>query len=838
MTPRHGLFVLQATLVALSVLALGSAHPTPAETTRPLTIDARTQPQPPQTGWLQMGTATNPAGQTLTVNSRYLELNGQPWLPVMGEFHYSRVPRQDWDTELLKMKAAGVQIVSFYVIWIHHEEVEGQFDWTGDRDLREFTRLCQKDGLLALVRLGPWAHAEVRNGGLPDWVLQRRHTRSNDEAYLAAVDTFYKQIATQLHGLLWKDGGPVLGVQLENEYMLDGPGQGPAHIAKLKKMALADGLDVPLYTVTGWDGAVFPAREVLPVFGGYPDWPWDSSLDKLPPNEVYSFRFNSREGGDMGAPGGRPASKASQAALAPYPFLSAEFGGGTQDTYHRRPVLRADDIAAMLPTQLGSGVNMFGYYMFQGGANPRGKLTTLQESQATGAPNDMQQINYDFQAPLGEYGEERESYRKLKLFDYFLNAFGPRLAPMTVHAPDAVPSAPADFSVPRVSVRSLGGSGFLFLNNYVRGYTLPARPNFQVRVRLPDGDIMVPQNPMTLPSGSYAIWPVGLTVEGVNLRYATAQLLTTLHTTSATYVFAVAQDGIAPEFAISFWPGQTLQCASACAIRDLVATLHPQPGTSVAFTVESPHALPVHFVVLSQQQAERLTVLQLHGKKALVYTGDEVFADGLAIHLRTVTNPRFTFGILAAEDFAWQPSSTLTSQPAEGIFKVWQAILPEKHVEVTTRELRPAGLAPPIHRANPAGWRTQPVAVVPDDAVIENTSATWSLTVPPTALEGVANVFLKIDYQGDLARLYHGTTLLDDDFANGLPWVIGLKRFARDLATPLELRVMPLRSDAPVYFDAGYKPVFTGKQVARLLHVTAIPEYEFILRPEVSAETR
>ena len=244
-----------------------------------------------------MGTATNADGHSITVNSRYLMRDGRPWLPVMGEFHFSRFPHQYWEEELLKMQAAGVQVISSYIIWIHHEEIQGQFDWSGDRDLREFVGLCAKHGLLVLIRIGPWAHAEVRNGGFPDWVQRMPRKRSNDPQYLAAVDSFYRQIAQQVKGQFWKDGGPVIGVQLENEYAWQGADQGAAHILKLKQMAVADGFDVPLYTVTGWDGAIFPPHEVLPVFGGYTDWPWDDSIQKLPPNEVYAFRFESREGG-------------------------------------------------------------------------------------------------------------------------------------------------------------------------------------------------------------------------------------------------------------------------------------------------------------------------------------------------------------------------------------------------------------------------------------------------------------------------------------------------------------------------------------------------------------
>ncbi|MGA7858024.1 MAG: beta-galactosidase, partial [Terracidiphilus sp.] len=299
----------------------------------------------------------------------------------MGEFHFSRYPEAYWEEEILKMKASGVRIISTYVFWIHIEEVEGQFDWSGQRNLREFALLCAKHGMLLYPRIGPWAHGEARNGGLPDWVVKNSSIRSNDPVYLSEVRRFYAQIGGQLHGLLWKDGGPVIGIQIENEYSLRGPGKGREHLATLKRMAIESGLDVPLYTVTGWDNAVVPADLFLPVYGGYPDAPWDGSTSVLPPSEVYSFRFGSRVTGDMGAhaDGNVPNAERDAKLRSEVPFLTAEVGGGMQDTYHRRPALAADDIEAMIPVMIGSGANLLGCYMYQGGENPDGKLTTLQE---------------------------------------------------------------------------------------------------------------------------------------------------------------------------------------------------------------------------------------------------------------------------------------------------------------------------------------------------------------------------------------------------------------------------------------------------------------------------
>ena len=256
-----------------------------------VTVDARVASQAPGPSSYRGGTSVSPTGRTIGMNSMYLTLDGAPWLPVAGEFHFSRVPESEWEDEILKMKAAGVDIVSTYIIWIHHEETEGQFDWSGRKDLRHFVELCARHGLYVIARVGPWAHGEARNGGFPDWLLQKGPTRRNDPVYMLYVAAYYAQIAQQLKGLLWKDGGPVIGIQLENEYSGRGPGQGEEHILALKKLAVQDGLDVPLYTLTGWDNAAVPAGEVLPVFGGYPDAPWDASLTDLAPNEVYMLRF-------------------------------------------------------------------------------------------------------------------------------------------------------------------------------------------------------------------------------------------------------------------------------------------------------------------------------------------------------------------------------------------------------------------------------------------------------------------------------------------------------------------------------------------------------------------
>lgn len=160
------------------------------------------------------------AGDTVAVNSRYLTRNGKPWFPVSGEFQFSRYRREDWKRELCKMKAGGVTLIASYIFWIHHEEAEGVWDFSGQRDLRAFAELCGKLELPILLRIGPWCHGECRNGGFPDWICfqDRFKTRTDDPTYLAYVRRWYRKLAEEVKGLLWSDGGPVIGVQIENEY--------------------------------------------------------------------------------------------------------------------------------------------------------------------------------------------------------------------------------------------------------------------------------------------------------------------------------------------------------------------------------------------------------------------------------------------------------------------------------------------------------------------------------------------------------------------------------------------------------------------------------------------
>jgi len=827
--------------LCLLMLPCLSSH---AQAVTPIRIDASQPYAQPDPAPYDGGSPTSPSGSTIAVNSRYLTRDGKPWLPVMGEFHFSRYPQSQWEEELLKMKAAGVEIVAAYVIWIHHEEIEGQFDWQGQRNLRAFAQLCARHGMYLEPRIGPWDHAEVRNGGFPDWLLKQGPTRVNNPAYLAHVSAWYGQIAQQLQGLLWKDGGPVIGIQLENEYSLRGPGAGEEHILALKKLALQSGLDVPLYLVTGWDNAAVPPRAVIPVYGGYPDAPWDASLTMLPPAEVYTFRFHSRVTANMGAMGAASPTSPPPSASPDLPYLTAEVGAGIQDTYHRRPVIQPDDIAAIYPVILGSGANLYGTYMFQGGENPEGKLSTLQESQATGYPNDLPVKSYDFQAPLGEFGDERTAFRKMKVFQYFLNDFGDLLAPMLVHSPDRQPANPQDLSVPRASVRSHEDSGFIFLNNYVRNYSMPARPAAQFQIRLPGLTLQVPSHPVDIPSGAYFIWPFNLRSAGVTLRYSTAQVFTRIDNGAETTLYFIAIPGIQPEFALDSNTLRHVETSSGKTTRDSALTIVSgvKPGVDSFIDLTASDGRKTRLVLLTEQEAENAWKLRLDptaGPHAqydhLLITPQDFFSDPDAtpdrIWLRSRATPRFHFTITPPTALSFSSTLPLTRTAVTAQSATFLAQAQPRLPVLQVASIRPASAAPPVTLGPAPSWRPTGVAQAPTDTAF-NRAAKWKITLPLQPLNGLSELYLQVDYQGDIARLSANSKLLVDNFYNGQPWSIGLARFLHPGVNSFDLTILPLRKDAPIYLELGQHPAFTpAGQLDRLDRVQLVPEYQLILNP-------
>lgn len=736
-------------------------------------------------GHLKLG-GSNPSGERIEVNSYYMSIGGKPVIPVMGEFHYSRYPECQWEEEILKMKAGGVTVIPTYVFWSIHEEQEGVFNWTGNRNLRKFLQLCQKHGMWTVVRIGPFCHGEIRNGGLPDWLFAKPlEIRSNDVNYLKYVKRFYEEIGRQLDGLYYKDGGTIIGTQIENEHQhsaapwgITYPGEpkdmtsatydadiirigvsvqdkkittaelGDLHMKTLKKMAEEAGIQTPLYTATGWGNAAVIGEEAIPVTAAYtyPFWskPQMSSFclfKDIQKNPDYApVRYDTEK----------------------FPSFCAEMGVGIQMIYTRRPIVTAKAAEALMVRTLGSGANGIGYYMYHGGSTPKMGPTAFFSDEPMGMPK----ISYDFQAPLGEFGLEHGSYRALRLLHLFLNDFSDQLAPMETVLPKGYAQlTPANRETLRYAARVKGKSGFVFMVNFQDHDTARIdQKDLCLRLKFAEETLRIPaQGTFTLPKDESLILPFNFRMEDALLKYATAQLLLKLDDKGMEHYFFFVPEGIHPEFMFD---------------KATVAGKYryaPEAGLKSTFTVKTAGGKRFKVTTLTREQA--LNACKVDGK--LLLTSSMVLPGEKGVRLLNMGNPVFRY----------------VMYPSARGFKEQTAEVPTVQPEYTSRKV---------------GSRRLAVRFSGKD------------------YPQVNDYFLRLDYVGDVAMAFLKGELVLDHFYYGAPWQISLKRFQQELANEeLSFYIRPLRKNAPFLSDLPKEvvPDFSKGAVVRVNSVQIVPQY-------------
>lgn len=640
-----------------------------------------------------------------------LIVNGKRVCPVMGEIHYSRIPADEWRNEIRKMKEGGVTLIANYVFWNHTEEQEGIFDWSGQRDLRRFLNICKEEHMPVVLRIGPFCHGEVRCGGIPDWVFAKGcKTRDTNETFMEYADALYRQIYSQVIGLQWKDGGPVIALQFDNEQ------RNGDYLMALKKLALSIGFDLPFYTRTGWPELTRPVPfgEMIPLYGDYADGFWDRSTEETAGNYYKAFNFKSfRSSTAIATEQLGEQKETTDKANQEYPYFTCELGGGMMTSYHRRIYTYPEDAYALAIVKLGSGSNLLGYYMYHGGTNPDGKLTYLNENQRTPGTNynDLPVKTYDFQAPLGEFGQKNPHYYSLRKLHLFMHDYAEVLAPMEASFPCPQDIRKGDDSHLRWAYRSNGQSGFVFVNNYERLQDLSDKKGIQFDVC----GTQFPRKPMTIPAGTSCIFPVN--IDGI--AYATAQIIAKRN----GKIYMEQIKGIPTEIRVD---GKTLR------------NVKPQ-GT------ERPVYRNIY--LLDSESAEKLFLTD------------------------------------AAEE---SPAVNV------GFSKVKEAG-PDRNITIGV----------------------QRVAEAPTDADFED-AAVYTIDLSGLSRE---NRLLQINYRGDVARLYADGKLIADNFYNGRPFLYGLWRLPAD-CNQLELRILPLQENMPVYFPREANADKPGEEVT---HLSIIP---------------
>lgn len=758
-------------------------------------------------GHLKQGSHVSPSGHTFSLTSQYYTKDGQPWYPVMGEMHYARVPQTDWEESILKMKASGVTVIATYVFWNMHEEEENVYTWGGNRNLRHFLELCHKHDMYVWLRIGPWCHGEIRYGGFPDWLMPTEGgLRRDNPLYLKHVERFFAEIGKQADGLYFKNEGPVIGLQIENEYRFNNKA-GLNHVLNLKRIAIQSGMDVPYYTATGWPKSDLSQTELIPVWGGYPEAPWNSRVTELPLSRNFLFSSWANDpavGADL-----LGKQDDTMAGGLQYPYSTAEMGGGNQITYHRRPIITSKDVVAQSYVKIGSGANMMGYYMYHGGSNPIGKHSTLQESKATKYPNDYPIINYDFNAPIGEYGQLNESYYDLKVLHAFLDDFGSHLATTIPTFPDRHTLKPEDNETLRMSVRSHGNSGYVFINNYQRLLEMKDMNDIRIRIRQQDGaELVFPQ--LNIASGEQLIMPFNIDINGHLLNYATVQPLYILKNKVPTYVF-LSHAGTASELVFSAdnlkkvtLDGRKIKEA------DGAYTLNCDPEKEHLIQLKAVNGKQTKILLLTQEQARQSWKIQQGDEEFVCITSSQVIPSAEEITIRNVDKNQFEMTIYPA-NVRWEVKDGISvKKQKKGDFLTVRFETPAVSLQATyQKEQNPESFIPSRPLYPEDNRRDKVPANCPGPQYFVNfkpvpSSLYYSIRVPqlPASMK---NAYMMIDYTGDTGSLYDKGALIADDYYWGGPMMFDLGRMKQKDTQEYLLQIIPFTPEVNIYLDPSVK---------------------------------
>nr|WP_201470706.1 beta-galactosidase [Microbacterium hydrocarbonoxydans] len=701
--------------------------------------------------------------ERLRLTNRWIEVDGSPTIPVTGEMHFTRIPRRRWEEQLRLLVASGLTSVSTYVFWIHHERERGQVRFDGDRDIAAFLETAERVGIDVILRIGPWCHGEVRGGGHPDWVVAALgdRARTNDPEYLALVRDWFGRIAEQVRSFCGPDR-PIVGIQLENELH-----DRPEHIATLKEIAREVGLSAPLWTATGWGGAMLPAHDVFPLYSGYADGFWAGQGSTWDDSFRDHFRF-THVWDDPGV-GGDFREEGAEIVVRPvdpeFPPSTCELGGGMATAYHRRPIARGRDIAALANVKIGNGSAWQGFYMYAGGVNPE---DALQESLATGYPNDLPRFDYDFQAAFGATGRPGPSLGVLRDHNAFLAAFGPRLADTFSSLPDDAPVDVHDLDSLRWAVRSDGTGGFLFVNTHQPHEPLSGSTGVQFRIPFADGEMVFPDRAIDIPSGVVGRWPLRLDVAGVRLEWATASvsgLVAGARGELPTLVLR-AHDDVAARLQL----GAGAHALLGGVETDAAAPIDLVPGDVVVVDGA------LRLLVVDEAQAERLWYLG----SDLIDSSEAVWREAGGLVVRAERDP----ASLVWRDGRFVPLRLRTdAHPGS--------------TALVLEELRPAG-EPPARYGESMGR-----SAAPDAAQFDEVAGVWRVLLPAPQEERSHGdlVELVIEWEGDVAQLRADGVVIRDRFWDGQDWRMDITDLPP--AARLTLHVAPMAAHSVIDLDAS-----------------------------------
>ena len=307
-------------------------------------------------------------------------LNGKPFVVKAAEIHYPRIPRPYWEHRIKMCKALGMNTVCIYIFWNIHEQKEGEFDFTGNNDIAEFCRLAKKNGMYVIVRPGPYVCAEWEMGGLPWWLLKKKNIklREQDPYFMERVDKFEEKVAEQLAPLTIQNGGPIIMVQVENEY--GSYGEDKAYVSAIRDIVRKHfGQKISLFQC---------------------DWASNFEKNGLD-NMIWTMNFGT--GANI-----QDQFRRLKQLRPDSPLMCSEFWSGWFDKWGGKHETRsAKDMVSGLKEMLDNNIS-FSLYMTHGG-------TSFGHWAGANSPGFAPDVtSYDYDAPINEYGRATEKYWELR----------------------------------------------------------------------------------------------------------------------------------------------------------------------------------------------------------------------------------------------------------------------------------------------------------------------------------------------------------------------------------------------------------------------------------------
>ena len=319
-------------------------------------------------------------GGTFTTGDKTFLLNGKPFVVKAAELHYPRIPRAYWEHRIKMCKALGMNTVCLYVFWNIHEQEEGKFDFTGNNDVAAFCRLAQKNGMYVIVRPGPYVCAEWEMGGLPWWLLKKKdiRLREQDPYFMQRVEIFEKEVGKQLAPLTIQNGGPIIMVQVENEY--GSYGKDKPYVSAIRDIVRKSGFDKVSLFQCDWSSNFL-----------------NNGLDDL------TWTMNFGTGANIDQQFKRLGEVRPNA-----PKMCSEFWSGWFDKWGARHETRpAKDMVEGMDEMLSKGIS-FSLYMTHGG-------TSFGHWAGANSPGFQPDVtSYDYDAPINEYGHTTPKYFELR----------------------------------------------------------------------------------------------------------------------------------------------------------------------------------------------------------------------------------------------------------------------------------------------------------------------------------------------------------------------------------------------------------------------------------------